>query len=94
MEQNMIVTTPSGRQFLVENDNVFTSDGRHVARLNESVAFGPDGKYVGTVVDREFVYDPEDCLKTGSMFVRESHVGFTSDSEVEGPSSGREPRVV
>ena len=87
----MIVSTPSGRQLLIEDDNAYTSDGRQVAKLEGAVAFDHSGRYFGTLTENQFVFDNEDCLKTGSMFVPNTHVGFVPEGN--GESSGREPRI-
>lgn len=48
--------TKNGRPLQVSGNRIFNSDGLEVARLRNDRAYGPDGRYVGTVVNDRLVH--------------------------------------
>jgi len=65
-----------GRALLLQGVDIFTGAGIHVARMQGKVACDPSGRYVGTLIDDRLVFQDEDCLTVGPLFVRETHPGF------------------
>mgnify|MGYP006976788509 CR=1 FL=1 len=48
--------TRAGRPLRRRGNDLFARSGRHVARIRGTHAFGPDGRYVGTIVGDRLVY--------------------------------------
>src|SRR5688500_8597645 len=62
------IYTKIGRPLRVSGDDLFSKSGQHVARLRGSKAYGPDGRYVGTLAGNRLVYRSTDSASIGSPF--------------------------
>ena len=81
----MIIYTSSSQPLLLDGYDIFSGAGTHVARLRSNVAYDPSGRYVGTLQRDQLVFQDEDSLTSGPLFVRASHTGF--------PHVGNIPRM-
>jgi hypothetical protein len=71
-----IIHTPQGRPLLLQDGDIFSGSGTHLARMHGNVAYDPSGRYVGTLVHDRLVFDDADSLTFGPLFVRTTHPGF------------------
>src|SRR5215470_16396418 len=78
---------------LQESGDIFSAAGAHVARLDKTVAYDPLGRYVGTLVDNNLVFQDEDCLRFGPLFVPATHPGFADLGNVPHRTLEREVLV-
>ena len=62
----MTIYTKNGEPLHQSGHDLFDSSGRHVARVNGTKAFGPMGRYVGTIVGDRLVYRNTDSAVIGS----------------------------
>jgi hypothetical protein len=65
-----------GPLLIQENGDVFSGAGTHVAHLYKTLAYDPSGNYFGTLVDNRLVFQDDDSLTFGPLFVPETHPGF------------------
>jgi hypothetical protein len=79
----------------VSGDDLFSRSGKHVARLNRSrkKAYGPDGKYVGTLVGDRLIYRSTDSAAIGSPFARRAMAGHARANHAGTAQWGDEPPV-
>lgn len=67
--------TKNGAPLKRSGDDIFDASGRHVAKIRGEKAFGPSGKYVGTIVSGRLVYRSTDGAAIGSPFARRAGSG-------------------
>jgi hypothetical protein len=85
--------TKEGRPLRQSGDDLFSSSGTHVARLRGKKAYGPNGKYVGTIVGNRLVYRSTDSATVGSVFARRASAGTASARAAGAAVSGEEPPI-
>jgi hypothetical protein len=87
------VSLSEGPLLIQENGDIFSGAGTHVARLHGTVAYDPSGRYVGTLVDNRLVFQDEDSLTFGPLFVRTTHPGFADLGNIPHRTLEREASV-
>ena len=50
-----MIYTKDGRPLKVSGQDLFARSGKHVARIRNGKAYGPDGRYVGTIVNDRLI---------------------------------------
>lgn len=74
------VCTKNGRPLKRVGDDLIASSGNNVARLKGDRAFGPDGRYVGTLVNDRLVYRRTHSAWISSSFSPKSDQAFQGQS--------------
>ena len=46
-----MIYTKNGRPLKIAGEDLFARSGKHVAPMRDGKAYGPDGRYVGTIVN-------------------------------------------
>jgi hypothetical protein len=86
--------TKEGRPLKVSGDDLFARSGEHVARLRGGKAYGPDGRYVGTVVnDDRLIFRSTDSASVSSPFAPRAVVGHATANRVATAAWGDEPPI-
>jgi hypothetical protein len=85
--------TKEGRPLRQSSSDLFSRSGTHVAKLKGKKAYGPDGRYVGTLVGNRLVYRSTDSATSGSAFAQRSHAGTASARAAGSAISGEEPPI-
>jgi hypothetical protein len=85
------IYTKNGRPLKVSGNDLFARSGKHVARLRGGKAYGPDGKYVGTVVGDRLIYRSTDSASSSSPFVLRTNLGHASANRLATGVWGDEP---
>ncbi len=84
--------TKDGRALRVDGDDLIGRAG-HVAKIRGSYAFGPDGRYVGTVVGDRLIFRTTDSAHTVSPYVRRATAGHAYADRVATGAWGDEPPI-
>lgn len=84
--------TKKGRALRVDGEDLISHEG-HVARLRGHFAFGPDGRYVGTVVGDRLIYRSTDCARVAGPYVRRATAGHAYADRVATAAWGEEPAI-
>jgi hypothetical protein len=85
--------TKNGRPLTRSGDNLYSRSGTHVARLKGNKAYGPDGRYVGTLSGNRLVYRSTDSAAISSPFARSNRAGSAAASAVGSAIYGDEPPI-
>ena len=85
--------TKEGRPLKVSGDDLFSPSGRHVARIRNGKAYGPDGLYVGTVVGDRLIYRSTNSASRSSAFAARAHAGHASANRAATAVWGDEPPI-
>lgn len=85
--------TKEGRPLKQSGSDLFSRSGAHVAKLKGKKAYGPDGRYVGTLVGNRLVYRATDSATIGSRFAQRAHAGTANASAVGSAVHGEEPPI-
>jgi hypothetical protein len=85
--------TQEGRPLKRSGDRLFARSGIEVARLKGDKAFGPDGRYVGTIVGNRLVYRSTHSARIGSSFSPSQRAGTASANRVGSATMGDEPPI-
>jgi hypothetical protein len=85
--------TRDGRPLARSGDDLFARSGRHVARFRGRLAFGPDGRYVGTLVGDRLVYRGGDGVALGVPFPAAPRAGFSAVNAIGALILGEEPPI-
>ncbi|WP_412530392.1 hypothetical protein [Burkholderia lata] len=64
----MDLYTKNGKPLQVANDFVYSRSGVPVGRIRGEKVFGPDGRYVGSIVGDRLVYRATQSAAIGSPF--------------------------
>jgi hypothetical protein len=64
--------TKNGRLLRVSGKRIFNGDGLEVTRVRCHRALGPNGRYMGTVVDGRLIYRATRSASVGSSFARDA----------------------
>jgi hypothetical protein len=60
--------TRDGRPLRRSGDDVHDNSGRHVGKVKGNKAYGPDGRYVATLVGNRLVYPQTDSATVSGPF--------------------------
>lgn len=85
--------TKSGRPLKVSGEDLISRSGKHVARIRNGKAYGPDGKYVGTIVNDRLIYRSTDSATVSSPFVRRASAGHAYANHAATAAWGEEPPI-
>ena len=88
----MMIHTKNGEPLSRSGDDLFDSSGRHGARLRGTNAFGPSGRYVGSLAGDRLVYRSADSVVIGSSFVRRAGSGSAHARAAGSAIWGDEPK--
>jgi hypothetical protein len=72
---------------------VFTSAGIAVGQRRNDKVFGPDGRYVGTIVDDRLVYREDDSVCIGSPFTVANCDSYHTAHAGSSDTPGEEPHI-
>lgn len=89
----MNLFTKNGRPLEVSGDFIYSRSGIPVGKLRENKVFGPDGRYVGTIVGDRLVFRSTDSACMGSTFSIASHAGSARADAAGSALWGDEPRI-
>jgi hypothetical protein len=87
------IYTKNGRPLQRSGDTLFSASGTHVAKLRGEKAYGPDGRYVGTLVSGRLIYRSTDSASIGSPFAQSPRAGSASAHSAGSASWGDEPQI-
>jgi hypothetical protein len=87
-----IIYTKDGRPLNRSGDSLFASSGKQVARFHGDKAYGPDGRYVATLMGSRLVYLSYDSARVGAPFSPLSFAGFSMAGIVGVAMYGDEPK--
>lgn len=85
--------TKEGRPLRQSGNDLFSRSGAHIAKLKGKKAYGPDGRYVGTLIGKRLVYRSTDSATIVSSFAQRSHAGTALARAAGSNSSGEEPPI-
>lgn len=85
--------TKNGLPLLEDETYVFTSSGVAVGQRRGDKVFGPDGRYVGTIVDDRLVYREDDSSSIGAPFSISNRDGYPAAYASTSTTLGDEPRI-
>jgi hypothetical protein len=85
--------TKEGRPLRQSGSDLFARSGTHVAKVKGKKAYGPDGRYVGTLVGNRLVYRSTDSATIGSPFAQRAHAGTANASAAGSAMIGDEPPI-
>jgi hypothetical protein len=88
-----MVYTKDGRPLKVSGHDLFSRSGKHVARIRNGKAYGPDGRYVGMIVNDRLIYRSTNGASVGSPFVPRMSVGHSRANHAPTASWGEEPPI-
>lgn len=89
----MTLYTKNGRPLRVSGATIYSRSGKVVGRVRDQKVFGPDGQYVGTIVNYRLVYRSTDCTSIGSPFVAANRAGFAMANSAGSAIWGDEPNI-
>jgi hypothetical protein len=89
------IYTKQGRPLRVRGDDVFSRSGTHVARIrrDRNKAYGPEGRYVGTLVGDRLIYRSTDSAAISSPFARRAGSSFATANRAGTGMWGEEPPI-
>jgi hypothetical protein len=89
----MNLCTKNGRPLQVSGQMVYSRSGKVVGRINGEKVFGPDGRYVGTIVSGRLVYRSTDTAVVSSCFSAADSAGSAQANRVGSALWGDEPNI-
>lgn len=85
--------TKDGRPLPVSGETVYTGSGQPIGRIARSKVFGPDGRYVGTIVGDRLVYRSTDSASVGSPFTAAGRTCSARGNRAGSSIWGDEPSI-
>jgi hypothetical protein len=85
--------TKNGRPLQVSGDTVYSRSGTVVGRIRGSEVCGPDGRYVGTIVDDRLVHRSTESSGVGPSFTAVNRMGTAQASRASSAILGDEPEI-
>lgn len=89
----MQLYTKNGRPLQVSGDIVYSRSGKVVGRINADKVYGPNGRYVGTIVSGRLVHRSTDGAAIASSFSIGNVAGTTTANSTGVGLSGDEPDI-
>ena len=83
--------TKNGKPLVLDGDDIFDRNGRHVGRRRGKKVYGPNGRYAGTIVGDRVVYRRSDSASIGSSFARRARAGTARANRARSGIAGEEP---
>jgi hypothetical protein len=87
------IYTKKGIALNLSDGDLFSRSGRHVGRVRGDKAYGPDGRYVGTLVGNRLVYRSKDSAEKKSAYSPRSSNGHSTANQPATAISGEEPPI-
>ncbi len=87
----MVIYTRNGVPINQGGDDLFDTSGKQVARLQGDKAFGPDGRYIATLVDDRLIYFASDSEQTDYKFKPRTVAGVAVTKITGITRDGEEP---
>ena len=88
-----LIYTKNGRPLKVSGQDLYSRSGKHVARMRDGKAYGPDGRYVGTVVNDRLIYRTTNSASISSPFAPRATVGHAYANHAATATWGDEPPI-
>jgi hypothetical protein len=88
-----MIYTKDGRPLKVSGQDLFSRSGKHVARIRNGKAYGPDGRYVGTVVNDRLIYRSTNSATISSPFAPRMSAGHAYANHAPTAAWGDEPPI-
>lgn len=89
----MNLYTKDGKPLQVSGETVYGRSGCPVGRIGGSKVFGPDGRYVGTIVGDRLVYRSTDSASIGSPFAAAGRASSAAADRAGSAIWGDEPSI-
>ncbi|WP_081053223.1 hypothetical protein [Burkholderia territorii] len=89
----MDLYTKNGKPLQVANDFVYSRSGVPVGRIRGEKVFGPDGRYVGSIVGDRLVYRSTESAAIGSPFSVAHRAGSAKAHRASSAIWGDEPSI-
>lgn len=89
----MNLYTKNGLPLEEDESYIFTSTGIAVGQRRGDKVFGPDGRYVGTIVDDRLVYRQADASCIGAPFSIANRSGYPAAHAPTSTTMGDEPHI-
>lgn len=89
----MALYTKEGRPLQEHGDFIYTQRGEIIGRVRDDRLFGPDGRYVGTIVGDRLVYRSTDSARVGSSFSTANRAGIGKAHAAASAIWGDEPEI-
>jgi hypothetical protein len=89
----MDLYTKDGMPLQVANDFVYSRSGVPVGRIRGDRVFGPDGRYVGSIVGDRLVYRSTQSAAVGSPFSAAHRAGSARAHRAASAVWGEEPDI-
>ena len=89
----MDLYTKDGRPLQVANDFVYSRSGVPVGRIRGDRVFGPDGRYVGSIVGDRLVFRSTQSAAVGSPFSVTHRAGSARAHRAGSAVWGEEPDI-
>ena len=87
------IYTKEGRPLKVSGQDLFSRSGKHVARMRNGKAYGPDGRYVATIVGDRLIYRSTNSASISSPFAPRASAGHAYANHAATAAWGEEPRI-
>ena len=88
-----MIYTKNGRPLKVSGQDLISRSGKHVARMRNGKAYGPDGRYVGTIVNDRLIYRSTNSATISSPFAQRASAGHTHANHAPTAAWGDEPPI-
>lgn len=85
--------TKNGRPLQVSGDTVYSRSGKVVGRIRGTKVFGPNGRYVGSIVGDRLVYRSTDSASISSPFAAADRAGSAKANHAGSAIWGDEPEI-
>jgi hypothetical protein len=85
--------TKNGKPLQVSGSTVYSRSGKVVGRIKDDRVFGPDGRYVGTIVGDRLVYRSTQSASRGSPFASTNRAGSARAQRAGSALWGNEPDI-
>lgn len=89
----MDLYTKNGKPLQVSGDKVYSKSGKIVGKIKNEKVFGPDGRYVGTIVGNRLVYRSTHSCYISSSFSTSSSFGTFKANRAGSGIWGEEPVI-
>lgn len=89
----MDLYTKHGKPLQVSGGVVYSRSGRVVGRIRSDRVFGPDGRYVGSIVGDRLVYRATHSAAVGSPFAAANRAGTARANRAMSGVWGDEPSI-
>ncbi|WP_376693692.1 hypothetical protein [Wenzhouxiangella sp. EGI_FJ10409] len=89
----MNLYTKDGKPLQVLGDKVYSQSGTVVGKIKSEKVFGPDGRYIGTIVNDRLVYRSTHSASASSPFASANRAGTARSNRAASAMWGDEPDI-